>query len=426
MSYLQITLSCIVLMFFRAGARLYYVGIWAEDGKTFLTEGLRWGLSSLTIPHAGSYHTLQRLIALFTIQVIPVPGWAHWLNLLNLTIVGIVSARIAHSDYEWLFPSHRLRRCLAFLLCLTPGLNEMGGNLANLNWILFMWLGLLALRDPARSLRPWEAAAATIAIFSVGTSILLLPLFLWRAAKTRKWGDAALLLILCAQNAWLVYLNTGHVQTLDALPQNPRATPLSEIIFTGFPILVQTFNKSVVFRPWVGPGFATKLTSPDRGALLRFITLTLTCGTYLYFASWFWKRRRESAAQALFLFAACLFFWPALRFVGRTGAIGDVMYLNGNYWSLRFSYPLGFLAPLLWTSVFKDQPFFRKRVPSCLTVFLFLGFLHGLDRFWLVGYEGRVHNWPASAGLVEKAIQEKGKVRAPIAPWGDDWYIEIP
>lgn len=424
--YARTATICFLLLSLRAWARIWFSFIWAEDGKVFITEGLRWGWSSLLIPHAGSYHTIQRIVAYGVASFVPVPLWALVITLFNLMVLALVASRIVSKDFEWIFPARKVRVAIALLLCFAPGLLEMAGNLANLNWVLFYWLALLALRDLNRKMHGWEFWVAVLILFSVGTSLLLIPLFVWRFWKTRDRADAALLGILVLENIWLVLLNGMHLSVQDASPQNRAGfSPLHEMVEKGIPILVQTFNKTVLWRPWVGPGFATRWTALDHHSWITFLIL---CAAYGYLLREFFRHRRENWAQAIALLTVGIFVWPALRFIGRSGSIGDVMYLNPWYWSLRFSYPHSFLAILLWMAVFRSFPMRFGRWPSVALIFLILSFVHCLDRFWIGAYEGPVPLWGKSAAQLEEAMKKGEFVRAPIAPFGAEpgWYIEYP
>ena len=66
------------------------------------------------------------------------------------------------------------------MFCLLPGLTEMTGNLCNLTWILFCWLALVGLKDPSVPLTWIEVGLSVLVTLSIGTAILLVPLFLWR------------------------------------------------------------------------------------------------------------------------------------------------------------------------------------------------------------------------------------------------------
>jgi hypothetical protein len=405
---------CLLLVIGRTWQRLYYPDLWAEDGKIFLTDGLREGAASLFSPYAGSYHTIQRLVALSCIRFIPAFYWPFCITLFCLLIFVWVAALSTRREYEWLLPTRTSRLGVAILFCLTPGLKEMMGNLANLNWILFLWLALIGLKDLKSRISTAELVIGMATLLSVGTSILLIPLFTWRLWYNRR--DRRLMLLwatIIAINMWLILLN----QSVD----QPHHV-VSPMVALG---LLNTFIKSVILRPWLGVGLASHFSGWGESSVgLRLLAFTGLAAL----TAWFFKHRRELNVQALAVFTVSMFAWPILRYFGRPGSMEVPMFLDPNYFSLRFSFPLGVTAILVWMSLFSLSA--KTRFVS---IFLFLNLLFGLDRFFIHAYEYGSTNfpherlWTRQAPILEEAMRTgtPSKVKIQIYPlWGRQWCVE--
>lgn len=351
--------------------------------------------------------------------------------------MALASATLAQNSYAWLIPSPGARLWVSILFCLTPGLNEMMGNLANLNWVLFFWLTLLSLKDIKVRLSGYEILLASLAILSSGTSALLLPLYMWRLwaiINPKKdiqalWANAVIFLEIGSMTLWLASLNIkGSSHLLDSRPLNRHALPnMSQMIHETIPALFHTFEKTVLLRPWLGNGFASQLIDKRAAPILGLFLIALA---YSCLLGWALLNRKKPFCQALLFFSCGMFFWPLLRSLSRSGSVS--IYLDGNYWAIRHAFPLSFTAVLLWTTTFRPEPGGWKTARGKLALaFLALNSLHGLDRFFIRAYEfgektyPHERRWQRNSPALERAMKTgcPSRVTIGIYPWPEEWFV---
>jgi hypothetical protein len=359
-------LTGFAVMFHRAWPRLHRPEIWAEDGGAFLQNWLHLSFDSIFLPIVGSYQVVQRLLTGMVAAFSPVAEWPYFLGLPSIVLLAVIGSTFARIEYRWLVPSHHARFLVGFLVFFSPGLFEMVGNIANINWMLLVWLALVGLRDPKVPFNLWEIILAIFIIGSVGTSILLLPLFIWRFVYgvryarnlTQKVQESAVLSAIILMNLVLISLKGG---TTEPFPAALR----ERIDLFGPQMMLRNFYELLVFRPWFGESFTATL---EENSNFHFFDIGLRVLFVLVIGAWITKNWKNPKVHALLLFSSGFVVWPVLVWFARPGSL-DV-FINGAYWDCRYSFPTGVIAPFVWMSFLSPQTLFKKWRPSLGLVFL--------------------------------------------------------
>jgi hypothetical protein len=358
--YLRAFLVCLSIMSLRGWMRLAYPEFWAEDSTIYFTEALRDGFSVMFVPRFGTYHVGQRLIAGLIVTFMPVGSWAFWNTLICYIIAAACAATIVCPGFRWLIPSVGARIAVAVMLCMVPGLNEMLGNLCNLNWLVLLWFALLGLRDPSQKVSIAELAAAFVVTFSLGTAVLLAPLFAWRLLNCYRKSElkshrsrAWVLCLLCSVSPlWLAYLNHNGI---DGYP----TFVIQDIYSQGPGILVEHLARLLMMAPWLGMGLQNTIWNLGVGAWIVPILMSVGVVRLVF------KNQRESIL-AVGLYLGGIAVWPVLNWIGRPGAlphfIDDVT--SGG---ARYAYPLSSAAIFFWMAVIRPETLLgRNRSWICI------------------------------------------------------------
>lgn len=172
-------IGLLLIFIFRWSYRLRNATIWAEDGAVFLQDAFKFGTKSLFMPYEGYFHTLPRMAA-FVASLFPTILTPYFLVFICFIVTYYVISNILNKYYEWILPDVHARGILMLLIAIAPGTTEAFGNIANIHWILYLYMGLLGLRSIEYKFRIWDLIFAGIAISTEGAVITLLPLFLVR------------------------------------------------------------------------------------------------------------------------------------------------------------------------------------------------------------------------------------------------------
>jgi hypothetical protein len=346
--YIRTFLICLSILSLRGWMRLVYPEFWAEDSTIYFTDAIREGFSVLFVPRFGTYHVIQRFIAALIVSVMPIGSWAFWNTLICYVIAAGCAAAIVCSGCRWLIPSVGARIAVAVMLCMVPGLNEMLGNLCNLNWMLLVWFALLGLRDPEQKVSIAELLAASAVTFSLGTAVLLAPLFTWRllncyrrselkSHRKRTW----LLFLLCsASPLWLAYLSHNGI---DGYP-----TFITEGIYSqGLGLLTEHLARLLMMAPWLGMGLQNTIWNLGSGAWIVPILMAIGVSRFVF------QNQRESKL-AVGLYLCGIAVWPVLNWIGRPGSlpyfINDVTNVGA-----RYAYPLSSAAIIFWMAIIRPE-----------------------------------------------------------------------
>ena len=193
----------LAILFARRPEMFLHPQLWAEDGPIFFLQADTYGLGALQTPYGGYHLLLLRLIA-----AAAAPLDALWIPtaylIASLATVFALGAAIFSPRID--LP----RRAACFVaIALLPHTGEVFGNLANLQWLSALGLvWLLLARDAATPRQSASDALLAVVVGLTGIfSILLTPLFVWRAWR-RKSRSSALLAVLVALiasvQAWTV------------------------------------------------------------------------------------------------------------------------------------------------------------------------------------------------------------------------------
>jgi hypothetical protein len=180
--HLAFILSLVALIA-RAYFRIVRQGLWAEDANLFLNDSFSQGISALWQQYAGYYHTLPRIISYLSLTLGPLQYYPAITETCCLLLTAYTFSRFAKVDYRCYVPHDPLRIFASVAFCFAPGLSEVAANLANLHWICFTFLWLLAIRPYQHKITNGEVLFAILSIFSAGETIVCLPLLAWRAFR---------------------------------------------------------------------------------------------------------------------------------------------------------------------------------------------------------------------------------------------------
>ncbi len=404
-AYPTAVLIATLVMFWRGVSRMLGSELWAEDGQVFVAEALRIGAWTVFAPMAGYFHWVQRSIAVFWLAVAPLSWLAALICVSAFAVLVWVFATVARDDYAWLYPSQSARLWLVTLLCFSPGLGEVAGNLCNLNWVMFLRLALIGLKDPRIRLTHWDLAFAPVLLFSTAGVPLLLPLFLWRWAQTRDRRDATLVLFV----VFSLVCVTGFIGNELVLPP----------FWDSVAFILNYWFLNLFVRPWFGEIWTVSLVR----VWPAWILMSLKGVAGLVAARLVYRHAKEKTFQALALFALPTGAWLLLTFLGRTsGEIvwGAVNAIDANTWSHRWSFPAGAASILFWMGILAGRPRWFRAHPVLCSVFLISNVLVAMDHFHLRPY-GAERRWKTQVPLLERAIKtgEPGEVRIRIypSPW---------
>jgi hypothetical protein len=167
------------IFLFRWSYRLLNATLWAEDGTVFLHDAFKFGFKSLFISYEGYYHTLPRIVA-YVVSLLPTIIIPHVIVFICFIITFCVISNLLNKYFEWILPDIHFRGILMLLIAIAPGTSEAFGNIANIHWVLYLYLGLLGIRSIEYKFKIQDYIFATIAIFSEGAVLTFLPLFLIR------------------------------------------------------------------------------------------------------------------------------------------------------------------------------------------------------------------------------------------------------
>lgn len=390
-------LLCLVILILRAFPRLWHADIWAEDG-TFLNDALAHGVSSIFIPYAGSFHPFQRFTLWLITKVFSTSLWAIVITWGATILAAFVFSAISSARWKWLVSSDRLRVLVACALCFTPGLHEMLGNIANLNWILVFYLMLLLIREPRQQLSNTEFVFTALVLSSIGTSVLFVPLLAWRIVISRKNVREIALLVLIVVSNFSLFLFQPQIKSLgDNYVQWGSLPSWNELVSLAPLAAGNTLARSALLRPWIGNTYASRVVD---ASALTYLGSLLALLLIPYLLTW-WRRETERDRWIAFcLFTLGLFIWiiPAMKM--RPEALP--LFLKGGYWSLRYAFPLSAASLLLWVASLHAID--KKQV--ALKLFIVLTFLHGIDRFqiWNYAHPNNIPSWYVRSSAIADGI----------------------
>ena len=395
----------------RASDRLVHADFWGEDGVILLTQAATLGSESLLLPYAGSYLTIERLIMLGALRAVPLSWLPAAVTLSCIVVFAGVMSRIVSPVYEWLISSWYLRVLVAAMFCLLPGLTEMTGNLCNLTWILFCWLALIGLKDPSVPLTWIEVGLSVLVTLSIGTAILVVPLFMWRLAvskgriSTSHWARGIV------QLAVLVVLGVGVLLFIPRLSSSPLPSALG---------LAQMWYdhiaRLVAFTPWLGDRLTNVLWSSFGSRLYHTGEVI-----FLVFVVWWtWLHRRETTAQAILVLVLGMSLWTVLAAMVRPYALDVLQLRNDFFYENRYSFPMSFAGVLYWIVVLAPWATARGIRQALVAAFVVLNITMSLHRFNISAY-GRERRWQATVNALERSMATGCPRTVDVRQYPDPW-----
>ena len=337
----------------------------------------------------------------------------------SYAIFAAVMSTVASRHYDWLIPSQPVRLVGACMFCLLPGLNEMAGNLCNLNWILFCWLALVALKDPSQPFALTELGLTVLVTVSTGTAILLVPLFSWRLATSLQHSRPARVSTRNALQLAIVLLcgvGLPAVFASDRLGPSPITSSLDVVS-----LWYDHLARLTALTPWIGDRLTYQFSEGfPAGA---YLAAKLAFAGFLI--GWAWVRRHDSRAQAILLFLIGVSGWTVLAVFSRPYALELLLREHGDGLDLnRYSFIMSFAALLFWLVVLTPSPPSRSRpvAAACLMVFVVLNLTLPLYRFDIAAY-GKDRRWLASAGSLEQSIRTGCPRVVTVRQYPDGWQF---
>lgn len=231
---------------------------WAEDGH-FYERAYSIGWRSLLVPYAGYFHAVPRLIGYVASLLDPAAAPAVFVGFATLATLYVASLALADRC-----PLPRFAGLFALSVVLVPDTYEVLLNVANLQWVLGAGLVLILVsRDPAGAGEWAHDVAASALIGLTGPfSIVLSPLFAWRAWRRRTRASLVLAIVVAAcalVQGWLLH----------TLPSADRGSAgghfESQLVL---PAIARRIAGSLLLGPLL-PG----ATAPAAGALIGAATL---------------------------------------------------------------------------------------------------------------------------------------------------------
>ena len=195
---LVLIVGCMLLIA-RSPDLLLHPALLYESGKVFYIE--TWFSSPLalfTTPYAGYLQTFGFLVGYLERLVNPATAPLVG-NLVSLAAILFVAAFLVSERMAELIPNRRLRLLLAAFLIALPMVYGSFGHSNEVDFYLGLWMLLLVLATPARSLagRLGERALLVIVVVSGPFSTLFAPLYLIRAWLKRSLNSTLAAIIVC-------------------------------------------------------------------------------------------------------------------------------------------------------------------------------------------------------------------------------------
>lgn len=394
------------LLAWRGAGRLEHPELFAEGGRRFVADALNHGWLSLGFEYAGYYHVVPRLIALLVTATVPIAAVPAATTMISVAIAGAVSAFIARPAYRWLIPSDTVRVIAVLLLCLAPGLREVLGNLPNLHYLLFILLGLLALKDPDKPYRLWELGLAALVALSSGMAAALVPAIVLRAgtALARGHGGAGRELALAAV-VGVPTLATGLL-ALAAGGAGAGGASLSD------------FSVATVISAWGTVATSSLLLHPLGGTVAvteimftipLWVLVLLALAVLAVLARRLIVRGHGRQAVYVGAWASGPFVLIVLLALARSPDL-KMLVLEEHWrwykWWMRYNYLFAASGVLLWLFLLKPARLLPGRSSaSVLTLVLCAAYVSQANWYFDVPEYGEERRWARTSAALERAIE---------------------
>ena len=363
----------------------------------------------------GLYFTLERLVILGSLHLVPLPWLPAVVCAASYAIFAAVMATVASRHYDWLIPSQPARLVGACMFCLLPGLNEMAGNLCNLNWILFCWLALVALKDPSQPFSLTELGLT------------------WTGDGVHGYGNPARpAVFVAAGNLTSTFAARASVQQKRAATRHRGAVrrrsagglrvgsagPVADnVVPRGRQLVVRTdLARLTALTPWIGDRLTYQVSEGFPAGV--YLAAKLAFAGFLI--GWAWVRRHDPRAQAILLFLIGVSGWTVLVGVQPSLCTRIAAARTRRRTGLnRYSFIMSFAALLFWLVVLTPSPPSRSRpvAAACLMVFVVLNLTLPLYRFDIAAYgkDRAMDGIRCIAGTVDQDGMPSSRHRASIS-----------
>lgn len=389
------------LIVLRNPAAVFRAELWAEDGTEFFRTALAQGVSSLWMPVFGYQFFLSRLIA-WAATLVPVVAtpflYAGGCLLLNAVSVGYFS----RAGFAWLIPGRSQRLFVCGLLAVAPGSGEVFLSLCNLTNSLALLALLMLIEKPHRL--SWRKGAALMLIgISSGHTVILLPLILYLAFRTRDRG--------------YVYLFLGILPILlaNAIGNHHSGAETGFLDYSKLQVAPHIVMKNFVARLF----FAPFLGARETNFLLRKAHVVFWVLGAAALAGLLWAVRKTRCDRE----AAGVLGLSYVLTVGTFGIIvisrayvADLVQRN-ILWDIRYSFLPGAIADLFWMWLFlgwwRDRSS-RRSLAAVGLVGMLLVAGNNLSRWRHVPERPDTH-WPESARSIQLVLDQRARGELAVA-----------
>jgi hypothetical protein len=211
----MVVVAGIAIMLLRRPGSLTHSSLFAEDGAIFFAQSHTLSFpSALATSYAGYLHAAPRIIA-SAATWLPL-SWTPRAYTISALVICVLALTPALSErLAWLIPSVAARCALFLLLVVLPGVEDIQGVIANLQWWFGITFILLALSDDPRTWigRIGEPLALVVLGVTGPFCILMAPLF-WLRLWVRRSPSSAVAAAIVTATAVLqgVVLLLSHDQ----------------------------------------------------------------------------------------------------------------------------------------------------------------------------------------------------------------------
>ena len=215
--FLSVFAVSVLVMFQRRPYVLAYANFWAEDGRIFFPQMYHDGIKSLLYPYAGYLHLVPRLVMLLTLPfgVINAPFIS---NLMSLVLRALPMLFLFSERFSFMGIACRF---FLWVYCLImPNALETIGNITNIQWSLSIWLLMVMIADPPKTLA--QKFHDWLVLIFAGLSgpfiIFIVPVIIVREASKGKSIAFRIFAVLMAAIQLYTVLNTAQEVHSISLP----------------------------------------------------------------------------------------------------------------------------------------------------------------------------------------------------------------
>lgn len=412
----QTLLICFFLTVIRSWQKVFHAHLWAEDGTVFFPDAFEFGYRSIIMPYAGYYQIAPRIFAMVA-SFFPLPMYAQLITISTIFLFAIVVSKFSEPTYRWIVESDSLRFWTCVAMCGVPGLWEILGNTANVHNILFLYVGLLLLRDRDALMSKSEWAIATITLGSEGGIIVFVPILVLRwffgvRDESKSVRDDFILFFLiclatCAHASTTQHsVSSGHIEV---------ARP--NVFSLGKSILI-VISERVVMIPFLG-------RNGMQEALRRFWVVGLS---YILLCLAIYSLTRKQNRQAIFLVLglATPMMLYVLTWIVRPGSMTLFTHGDGRpgyFFDIRYSFVMAPFSLIFWASVFSTHKgrLLSPKIREYLFIVAIL--LPFRQQFFLLPPSDLILDWHETASQIEASKKSgyKDTIRLPCHPKG--WEV---